>query len=58
MLGHRKSNEEFDGLLLGETQTQHKGQRERDRERISSRLHAVSAQPDVGLSLMNHDIMT
>ena len=34
------------------------GQRERGRERIPSRLHAVSAEPDTGLKLMNHEIMT
>ena len=27
-------------------------------ERIPSRLHTVSAQPDVGLKLMNSDIVT
>ena len=32
--------------------------RERRRERISSRLHAVSTEPDVGLNFMNHEIMT
>ena len=32
--------------------------RERGRERILSRLHAVRAEPDVGLKLMNHEIMT
>ena len=34
------------------------GQRERERERIPSRLHAVSAKPEVGLKLMNREIMT
>ena len=29
-----------------------------ERERIPSRLHAVSAEPDPGLRLMNHEIMT
>ena len=28
-----------------------KGERERRREKISSRLHAVSTEPDVGLEL-------
>ena len=32
------------------------GERER-RERIPSRLHTVSMEPDVGLELMNHEIM-
>ena len=32
--------------------------RERGRERIPSRLHAVSAELDVGLDLMNLEIMT
>ena len=33
-------------------------QRKRDKERILSRLRIVSAEPDVGLELMNHEIMT
>ena len=32
--------------------------RERGRERIPSRLHAVSAEPDAGLELTNCEIMT
>ena len=32
--------------------------RERRREKISSRLHAASTEPDVGLKLTNHEIMT
>ena len=32
--------------------------RERGRERIPSRLHAVSAEPDTGLNPMNCEIMT
>ena len=32
--------------------------RERQRERILSRLRAVSAEPDVGLDPMNREIMT
>ena len=31
---------------------------ERERERIPSRLHAVSTEPDMGLDLKNHEIMT
>ena len=31
---------------------------ERGREWIPSRLHAVSAEPDMGLELMNYEIMT
>ena len=34
------------------------GQRERGRERIPSRLHTVSVEPDVGLELTNREIMT
>ena len=30
----------------------------RGRERIPSRLHAVNAEPNVGLELMNHEILT
>ena len=33
-------------------------QRDRDRGRIPSRLHTVSAEPDVGLELMNHELKT
>ena len=32
--------------------------RERGKERIPSRLHTVSTEPDVGLELTNHEIMT
>ena len=34
------------------------GQRERERERIPSRLYTVSAELDMGLELMNCEIMT
>ena len=34
------------------------GQRQRVRQRIPSRLHAVSTEPDAGLEPMNHEIMT
>ena len=34
------------------------GQRERERERIPSRLPMVSTEPHLGLDLMNHEIMT
>ena len=33
-------------------------ERERDRERIPSRVQAVSTEPNVGLELVNHEIMT
>ena len=33
-------------------------ERERWRERITSRLHAVSAESDIGLNRMNPEIMT
>ena len=33
-------------------------ERERGRHRIGSRLQAVSTEPDTGLKLMNHEIMT
>ena len=32
--------------------------KERGRERIPSRLHTVRAEPDVGLKLTNHEIIT
>ena len=31
---------------------------EREKERISSRLNAISAEPHVGFSLMNHEILS
>ena len=31
--------------------------RKEERERIPSRLHAVSAEPNMGLGLTNHEIM-
>ena len=34
------------------------GERERERERIPSRLCADSAEPDVGLKITNHEILT
>ena len=34
------------------------GQRESERERISSRLRTVSIEPDLGLDLTNHEIIT
>ena len=35
-----------------------KGQREKERERIPSRLRTASAEPDAGLELMNREIAT
>ena len=35
-----------------------RAERERGRERIPSRLHTVSAEPNVGLELTNHEIMS
>ena len=32
--------------------------KEREREKIPSRLHTVSTEPDLGLELMNYEIMT
>ena len=34
-----------------------KGQRERERERILSRILAVGTEPDMGLTLTNPEIM-
>ena len=34
------------------------GEEQRERERIPSRLHAVSAEPDAGLRLTNCEVMT
>ena len=35
-----------------------KGGAEREGDRIQSRFHAVSSEPDPGLELVNHEIMT
>ena len=35
-----------------------RAERERERGRIPSRLHTVSTEPDAGLELMIHEIMT
>ena len=48
----------FLSLYILEREHKQGKDRERGRERISSRLHTVSAEPDVGLELMNHEIMT
>ena len=34
------------------------GQRERERKRITGRLHAVSTEPDVGLEPTNREVKT
>ena len=34
------------------------GQRERGRENIPSRLHAVGTEPDMGLNFMNREMVT
>lgn len=34
------------------------GETEREGERVPSRVHAVSAEPDAGLHLMDCEIMT
>ena len=38
--------------------TSGEGQRERERQRISSKLYPVSTEPDAGLEPTNHEIMT
>ena len=47
-------------FIFFESERKHKqgSGRERGRERILSRLCAVSAESDAGLDLMNHEIMT
>ena len=32
--------------------------REKERERMPSRLHTVSEEPDEGIKLMDHELMT
>ena len=50
----------FWSLFIWETERERVGerQRERGRERIPSRLHTVTVEPDVGLKLTNRKIMT
>ena len=44
---------------MGERESTRRGGAEREREReIPSRLHTVSAEPDMGLKLKNYAIMT
>ena len=45
-------------FVLGETETAPVGEGQRERQRIPIRLRAVSAEPDSGLKLTNHEIMT
>ena len=45
-------------LFLRESKVGIGAEREGERERIPSRHHTVSAEPDVGLKLMNREIMT
>ena len=46
------------GGAEGERETQRERERERERERIPNRLCAVSTEPDMGLALMNCEIVT
>ena len=48
----------FFNVLGRERERAGEGQRERGKERISGRLHAVSRELDAGLELTNHKIMT
>ena len=45
-------------LLLRETGREDEGGTKRGRQGIPSTLHAVSPEPDVGLELTDHEIMT
>ena len=47
-------------FIYVERESLHKqeGGRERRRERIPSRLRAVSTEPNVGLDLMNREVMS
>ena len=51
-------------FILRERQGERESERDREnepgrgRERIPSRVHAVSAEADVGLDLTNHEIIT
>ena len=41
-----------------ERERESRGGAERERQRIPSRLCTISAEPDVGLEVTNHEIMT
>ena len=43
---------------LRERERAQAGKRQRGREKIPSRLHAVNTEPDTGLDIMNGEIMT
>ena len=53
ILREREREREFTCLQAGRGRG-----REGERERIPSRLHAVSTEPDVGLKPLNREIMT
>ena len=44
-------------FILRENEDTGEGQRERGRERIQSKLHVASTEPDTGLKPTNHEIM-
>ena len=48
----------FKLFILKERENVAQGQRAGEKERIGSRLLAVSAEPDTGLELTNREIMT
>ena len=52
----RKKN--FLSLFLRERVRVGEGQRERERGKIPNRLHTVCVEPNAGLKLTNHEIMT
>ena len=45
-------------FILRMSKHEQRGDGKKKRERIPSRLCAFSAEPDMGLDLMNHEIMT
>ena len=55
---HLLFNFNFNLFILSKRERAGEGQRERGRERIPSRLSAVSAEPDAGLEPTNCEIMT
>ena len=48
----------FLGLFIFERARESRGGAERGRDRIPSKLHTVSEEPDAGLKLTNTKIMT
>ena len=56
--GGRQGERERGRGREGERERGREGERERGRERISSRLYTISKEPNMGLELMNCEMVT